>query len=104
MALGKIKMEDEAPGVAESLECQREDRFGQPYGPSRIIANNVTGRVKWFKPSLGYGFIKRLDNMEDVFVHKRAVFFNNNLWPGEIVEFEVVESAKKSNEARNVKY
>ena len=104
MALGEIKMEEEAPGVVESLECQREDRFGQPYGPSRIIANKVTGRVKWFKPSLGYRFIKRLDNMEDVFVHKRAVFFYNSLWKGDIVEFDVVASGRRHNEARNVKY
>ena len=100
----KRKMEGKAPGGVESKKCKREDRFGQPYGPYRIIASKVTGRVKWFNPRLCYGFIRRLDNMQEVFVHKRAVFFNNNLWPGEIVEFEVVESAKKSNEARNVKY
>ena len=100
----KRKMEGKAPGGAESKKFKREDRFGQPYGPYRIIASKVTGRVKWFNPRLCYGFIKRLDNMQEVFVHKRAVFFYNSLWKGDIVEFDVVASGRRHNEARNVKY
>jgi len=100
----KRKMEGKAPGGVESKKCKREDRFGQPYRPYRIIASKVTGRVKWFNPRLCYGFIKRLDNRQEVFVHKRAVFFYNSLWKGDIVEFDVVASGRRHNEARNVKY
>ena len=100
----KRKMEEKAPGGVESKKCKREDRFGQPYGPFRIIASKVTGRVKWFSPRLCYGFIQRLDNMQDVFFHKRAVLFYNSLWKGDIVEFDVVASGRRHNEARAVKY
>ena len=64
-------------------------------------------KVKWYKVIKGYGFIKRNDKDEDVFVHHTAIIRNNPqkrvkiLGEGEIVEFDVV-MGKQGTEAYNV--
>ena len=42
-----------------------------------VIANKVSGTVKWFNVKSGYGFINRNDTKEDVFVHQTAIIKNN---------------------------
>ena len=63
------------------------------------------GRVKWFNNDKGYGFIEYegLVN-EDVFVHYSAIDQNGykSLKEGELVEFDLIETAKGS-QAINVK-
>ena len=34
---------------------------------------SLTGKVKWFNPTKGFGFIEREDKEKDVFVHVSAV-------------------------------
>jgi|UniRef100_A0A7V6A3H2 CspA family cold shock protein len=55
----------------------------------------VTGRVKWFNESKGYGFISQ-DNGPDVFVHFSAIQMEGFkvLKENQEVEFEVVQGAK----------
>jgi len=54
-----------------------------------------TGKVKWFDPKKGYGFIIGLDG-QDVFVHYTTIVGSGfrALKDGETVEYEVAEGAK----------
>ena len=53
----------------------------------------MTGTVKWFNDSKGFGFVARDDGEKDVFVHHSAILGQGfkNLVEGEKVEFDVVQ-------------
>ena len=55
----------------------------------------VTGTVKWFNGSKGYGFISREDG-DDVFVHHSAIQAEGyrNLEEGQRVEFTVEQGPR----------
>ena len=59
------------------------------------MSERVTGTVKWFNGSKGYGFIAREDG-EDVFVHYSAIQSEGfrNLEEGQRVEFTVEQGPK----------
>lgn len=56
----------------------------------------VTGTVKWFNESKGYGFITPSDGSADVFVHFSAIAGNGfkSLLEGQTVSFEVEKGPK----------
>jgi cold shock protein len=56
----------------------------------------ITGRVKWFNDSKGFGFITREDGQKDCFVHHSAIQGNGfkSLAEGDKVEFDVVQGTK----------
>ncbi len=64
----------------------------------------VTGQVKWFNNSKGYGFIGRSDGA-DVFVHYSAINGDGykSLQEGDTVEFEIVQGQKGPQAANVVK-
>jgi cold shock protein len=53
-----------------------------------------TGKVKWFSPERGFGFLSR-DDGEDVFVHRDALPAGvTELKPGQRVEFGVAQGRR----------
>ena len=65
---------------------------------------SLKGKVKWFNPTKGFGFIEREDKEKDVFVHMSAVRDAglNGLDEGQAVTFEVEDGPKGPN-ATNLK-
>jgi len=63
----------------------------------------VTGTVKWFNNSKGFGFITPADGGDDVFVHFSAIVSNGfrSLQDGQAVKFEV-ENGPKGPQATQV--
>jgi len=59
----------------------------------------MNGKVKWFNPTKGFGFIEREDKEKDVFVHISAVrnAGMNGLDEGQALTFEVEEGPKGPN-------
>lgn len=55
-----------------------------------------SGTVKWFDDEKGYGFIKRDDNEEDVFVHITSVLESGleSFEKGQRVKFYITEGRK----------
>jgi len=62
----------------------------------------LTGKVKWFDPKKGYGFILGEEG-QDVFVHYTSIIGDGfrALKDGEIVTYELIKS-EKGHQARNV--
>jgi len=66
------------------------------------MSNTVTGTVKWFNETKGFGFIAQ-DNGPDVFAHFRQIKGEGfkTLAEGQKVEFEVTQG-QKGPQAENI--
>jgi len=64
----------------------------------------ASGKVKWFNPTKGYGFIQPNDGTRDVFVHISAVQRAglSTLNEGQDIEYEMVTNRGKQS-AENLK-
>ena len=63
---------------------------------------SIKGKVKWFNPTKGYGFLEREDKEKDVFVHSSAAQAAGlQLNEGDELTFEV-ESGEKGLSAVNL--
>ena len=71
-----------------------------PYGNQKIkgnsMSNTMTGSVKWFNESKGFGFISPADGSKDVFVHISAIQSDSfkTLFEGQNVTFNIEDGAK----------
>tara|TARA_B100000427_G_C15201705_1_gene460623 strand:+ start:18 stop:350 length:333 start_codon:yes stop_codon:yes gene_type:complete len=61
---------------------------------SSMSSERFTGRVEWFSPQKGYGFIKDINTDNSYFVHYDGISVSNShfkkLFPGEYVTFNVL--------------
>ena len=59
--------------------------------------NTINGKIKWFNPTRGYGFIENDAGGKDVFLHVSALEEANitELKEGQSVSFEMGESRGK---------
>jgi CspA family cold shock protein len=64
----------------------------------------TTGKIKWFNPAKGYGFIENGTGGKDVFLHVSALEKAgiDTLKEGEEIEFDIGENRGKEN-AINIK-
>jgi cold shock protein len=64
----------------------------------------LTGRVKWFNDSKGFGFIEQ-EGGRDIFVHYTAIQGDGfkSLAEGQKVEFEIIEGTKGPQATQVVK-
>ena len=58
-----------------------------------------TGKIKWFNPTKGYGFIENDAGGKDVFLHVSALEQAgiDTLEEGEAVSFEIVDNRGREN-------
>ena len=79
-------------------------QYGWPSGSADLEASwlSVQGKVKFFDPDRGFGFISR-EGGDDVFVHVSNLQGDGaaTLAEGQLVEFEI-GPGRKGDEARNV--
>ena len=80
----------QADGKAASFRVRFTESLGGFVAMSRI-----TGKVKWFNNSKGYGFIEQ-PGSSDIFVHYSAIQGDGfkTLEEGQEVEFEVTQGPK----------
>jgi CspA family cold shock protein len=64
----------------------------------------IKGKVKWFNPTKGFGFIERDDKEKDVFLHSSAIRKAGltAINEGEVIEFGI-EQREKGPSAINLK-
>ena len=70
----------------------------------REFGQKVSGTVKWFNTTKGFGFIEPADKSGDCFVHQTQIKSDGfrSLAEGEAVEFEIVISEEKGGYAFHI--
>ena len=65
---------------------------------------SIKGKVKWFNPTKGYGFIEPEDGSKDAFVHISSVESSglSGLNEGQKVSYELVSGREGKMAAENI--
>jgi len=89
--------------LVETIHRQQGVRVGGS-GKKKEGLMKLTGRVKWFNDSKGYGFIEQ-EGGRDIFVHYTAIEGDGfkSLAEGQKVEFEIIEGTKGPQAAKVMK-
>ena len=63
------------------------------------------GKIKWFNPAKGYGFIENTEGGKDIFLHVSALEQAgiDSLEEGQAVSFEIAENNGKKNATNIIK-
>src|SRR6266540_374655 len=95
----RLRLTSFNPGRAKALQALA--RFTESLG-GFVVMSRISGKVKWFNNSKGYGFIEQ-PGSSDIFVHYSAIQGDGfkTLEEGQEVEFEVTQGPK-GPQAENV--
>jgi CspA family cold shock protein len=94
LAEDSIVLEPDAGGVSASRTEAKDatdpshDAGAEGSDLRNEASSREQGRVKWFDPDKGYGFLAH-PNGPDIFVHHSEVLSQGGLEPGAEVEYEV---------------
>ncbi|XP_034037235.1 switch-associated protein 70-like [Thalassophryne amazonica] len=72
----------------------------------KIIETGISGTIQWYNVKAGYGFIRKADTEEDIFLHHTAIRnidprkYCSRVGAGQTVKFDIVEG-KKGPQAAN---
>ena len=72
------------------------------------MASRLTGKIAWFNRKSGYGFLRRSDKPEDVFVHFKDIEqgteeVKNSVFEGQGFTFEIGDDGRGRLKAIKVK-
>lgn len=89
----------------EKREALKKSRIKQKQAKNSANSMTMTGTVKWFNESKGFGFIEQ-EGGPDVFVHYSAISGEGRktLTSGQKIEFEVEESNKSATSLNIVSF
>ncbi len=87
--VGLVKVKS-TPKTANAQSRSWNQNEGGRQRAGRKKSARVTGKVKWFDDTKGFGFITPDDGKKDCFVHRSAIQGGRSLPEGKRVEFTVV--------------
>ncbi len=99
--VGLVKAKS-TPKTADAQSRGRSQNEGGRQRAGRKKSARVTGQVKWFDDTKGFGFITPDDGKKDCFVHRSAIQDGRSLPEGKRVEFSVVTDENGREAAADV--
>jgi CspA family cold shock protein len=91
-----------SPDRSRTKEKTRSSNRSSNSSSNRSSNKKVTGEVKWFRGSKGFGFIVPDAGGSECFVHRSAIEGGGSLSQGDRVEYELTTDAKGREAAEAV--
>ena len=99
--VGPVKVKSTAATANAQSRGRSQNEGGRQRAGGKKSAR-VTGKVKWFDDTKGFGFITPDDGKKDCFVHRSAIQDGRSLPEGKRVEFTVVTEENGREAAADV--